>query len=640
MELTSRAVAAVDIEQMEKQADRIFVPLLWGHALFSLLLAFWYHTFLQTITVAVPTALLVQWMVRNHPGKTITRCVVGAALMVFSALYISQAHGMTEMHFHVFAAMAFLLVYRDWRPIVTAAATIAVHHLLFTLLQTLHVPVYIYTTALNAWMLTIIHALFVVFEASILVLLAQQMRAEWNHQQEVNLYHHEMTKVARSIAAGDLNCTVTPLCEEDYLGCAFAEMLATLHNLLTSLADQNETITLTSKTMQATSEQVNNAAEHIAATMQGVAGAAALSSQTSGQMAQASEQQAAGATRAAEAMDTLIRTIQEIGKVAEEQEAAASDMHFSITEAADTMKQVLEVAKQVTQSVQQSQQYAEKGGISVRETVAGMSRIQDQVATSAERVQQLDVRGQEIGAIVETINQIADQTNLLALNAAIEAARAGEHGLGFAVVANEVRKLAERSTRATGEIAALIESVRNMVAEAVQAMENSRREVAEGVLRSEEAGSALKQIQVAACEVAQEVDHLVRSAADAGIKVQKLTGSADILQNAAMENGRHMLEIQNGAGAVSDVITMVAGISQETAAGAEEMSAVAAEVSSGAEQVALVLAKQRTDIAGLNDIADDLTLRVEETIELMQRFQLKEVKEENYSPPTWEQLAA
>ena len=132
-----------------------------------------------------------------------------------------------------------------------------------------------------------------------------------------------------------------------------------------------------------------------------------------------------------------------------------------------------------------------------------MTRIQDQVQVSAHKVTELGAMGQAIGAIVETIDQIAAQTNLLALNAAIEAARAGEHGKGFAVVADEVRKLAERSTGATMEVSALIGQVQQGVEAAVQAMSASSQEVSAGTARSEEAGEALTQILAAVQAVAR-----------------------------------------------------------------------------------------------------------------------------------------
>jgi len=130
----------------------------------------------------------------------------------------------------------------------------------------------------------------------------------------------------------------------------------------------------------------------------------------------------------------------------------------------------------------------------VEQTLVKMKVIAESVRETAGKVEELGKRSDQIGRIVGVINDIADQTNLLALNAAIEAARAGEQGRGFAVVADEVRKLAERTTMSTKEIATMIEAVQGDTRLAVEAMEQGTRQVAKGVATTQKAGEALKEI--------------------------------------------------------------------------------------------------------------------------------------------------
>ena len=293
-----------------------------------------------------------------------------------------------------------------------------------------------------------------------------------------------------------------------------------------------EAITQTGGHLSAASAQTGQAVERIAVSIGKVTESARLSAQFSERMAAGSAAQAQSTTEANAAIDRLEALTNAARAGSAAQQKAVFETEARMEEASQATEEGIRAARQVAASVTETTLAAQSGGEATRQATAAMERIRQQAFAASEKAQELGRQGQAIGCIVETIHQIAEQTNLLALNAAIEAARAGEHGRGFAVVADEVRKLAERSTRATNEIRDLIGNVRANVEQTVASMETSRSEVTEGVTRSEEAGHALTQILTAAEATAGAAggmsDIMLRMDSNGAAGLRHDCGTADI----------------------------------------------------------------------------------------------------------------
>ena len=218
-----------------------------------------------------------------------------------------------------------------------------------------------------------------------------------------------------------------------------------------------------------------------------------------------------------------------------------------------TTQRMAENAEAATQTSLKATQAAVKGGASVAETIKGMQRIRAAVQTTGKKIKGLGERSLEIGAIIEVINEIATQTNLLALNAAIEAARAGEQGKGFAVVADEVRKLAERSARATKDITGLIKGIQVETSEAVTVMEEGTREVEEGTKLADQAGAALREIEQIVKQTATLVTDITKSAGDQVKVTESVVGSMDSILKQTQETSHGVQDTVSTIGKLAEL---------------------------------------------------------------------------------------
>ncbi len=268
------------------------------------------------------------------------------------------------------------------------------------------------------------------------------------------------------------------------------------------------------------------------------------------ELARSAEQVAAAATQIAASADRSVTTMEQQTRQVASASASASEMSASMSEVAAKAVGAAEAASR-------SGNAATEGGQVVAQTVSDMNEIDRVVTESASLVSELGKRGEEIGKIIEVINDIADQTNLLALNAAIEAARAGEHGRGFAVVADEVRKLAERTTTATKEVADSINTIRVGTTQAVAQISAGAGKVKSGVERALSAGAQIKQIVQGTGEVAS----LIQSIAAAG---EQQSASAD---------------------QINGTINAISAATKESAAGAAEAAEACTQLSASAERL-------------------------------------------------------
>lgn len=309
-------------------------------------------------------------------------------------------------------------------------------------------------------------------------------------REEIQAYQEYLSRNTKILTAemgkfahGDLTVQVTPEKPDDEIGklfLSFNEAVLNIHNMM-------------AKVMEVVSATANSSSQI---------------SSSSEEMAAGAQEQSAQTTEVASAVEQMTTTILETTKnagVASGEAKTAGDL-------------------------------AAEGGHVVENTVKGMNRISEVVAKAAATVKDLGKSSDKIGAIVQVIDDIADQTNLLALNAAIEAARAGEQGRGFAVVADEVRKLAERTTKATKEIASMITTIQKETGGAVQSMDEGTEEVEKGTELANQAGEALKKIIESSNRVVDVVNQVATASEEQSSAAEQISKNIEAISTVTQQS--------------------------------------------------------------------------------------------------------
>ncbi len=391
---------------------------------------------------------------------------------------------------------------------------------------------------------------------------------------------------ARRIADGDLTSERLSDASGDELGDvakAFNRMTEDLRQMIGRIRQAAQEVATAGDQMASTAEQVAGATAQISSSMQEVAAGASLQSQR--------------ADETAGYMDQLKLAAQQVMQGAKSQAEDIARATEVVRQSAKAIEQVARSAQEVSAAAARALHEAESGGSSVRQTVDGIAQIDEASREAVAAVEALGASSQQIGAIVEVISSIADQTNLLALNAAIEAARAGEHGRGFAVVADEVRKLAESSGEASDQISQIIETIQGHVHSAVENMNVSNERVRQGTEMAGKAGRALEAILQAMRETNGYAQDISAAAEEVAASTEGAVQAMDAIAAVAEESLAATEQMTSQAMAVQERVQGVAAVSAETAAAVAQVSSSSEEMGASAEEITAT-ARRLADTAG------------------------------------------
>jgi len=465
------ALPLQSLQSFHARTDRIMLATLAFLLAISATLGAFSGAWMPVLIIALPALVVPALIAVNAPGSSLARYAIASALMVYAALFIHQAQGMLEAHFAVFVLLAFLLSYCDWKPIVVAAAVIAVHHLGFSLLQAGGGGVYVFPKAQGLWIVAL-HAAFVVFETGVLVYLSTMLG-------KLVRGAIAASALADEIGQGKLDA------DAETSSMPANPMLASLLAMRRQLRDSIAEVKGGAMSLGSTSQVLTEAAHEVELSSQGLTA-------STGSM-------------------------------------ASSVQHFS-----SAIASLFESAEHASRVATESGATANSGRAVVTATIDDLREISASVNLAASRLEGLTRSTAAAATTVKLIQDIANQINLLALNAAIEAARAGEQGRGFAVVADEVRKLSERTSTATKEIEAAMGEMRDSGSAVMQSIAGAVERAGAGASKAVEVNTAIdsmvdvtRQVQQFMQEISRSLGEQRAAAGQLANDVEKVSSMAD-----------------------------------------------------------------------------------------------------------------
>lgn len=431
-------------------------------------------TFAITASILVGIVASISYtLLRGTPAFGI---IVGILIMTMSAIMIQIQLGRIEMHFHIFGSMALLLIYKRWLPIVAAAGVIAVHHLIVTALQLEGIsmgdlPIMIFNYGCN-WGITFIHAAFVVFEASILIYFSIIMRRD-------ELVAEKLVQAVSNVHLNnDLSMRI-PDDDDNTVAQAFNAMM----------------------------EQFSVLTKDVAV--------------ASNQLMELAQQTDINARNSEDGINTQHHQTELAAQ-------SISSMTNAIHDVASNAKSAAEVAIS-------SNQHAKEGYELFSNAEKSAAELQITMGEASDSIDMLENNAVNIGSVVDVIKGISEQTNLLALNAAIEAARAGEQGRGFAVVADEVRTLAQRTQESTEEIQKIIEKLQSDTQVSVSKISYGQKKTEDTSNGIQKAGDALQDILKTVAEINQMNTDIAASVEQQSIESKSVANNINQISEASTQ---------------------------------------------------------------------------------------------------------
>lgn len=483
------------------QAQQTFRYVLVIQWLTSFGIAAFYGSWLEPLLIGTLILVVPLYLSFKFPAEAISRHAVGIGVQLFTALHIQQTFGMTEMHFEIFAILAILSFYRDWKVIASSTTVVAVHHILFYVLQINEAGVYVFEQNSLQFHILIIHAVFALIEGGVLMFMAMK-----NHTEGRSSFFLAKNVSAIMQDKHHLDFTNIDMQNDDELK-EFNELIHAIKVLVSQSRELSENAVDITDKVQVSSLKLADSYE--------------ISLKQVGSINQS--------------IKKIVGAVNSITSLSEHANTLSSEAE---SKTSNTAKNVVQSGK-------------------------GIETLRDTLMLASRAIQELSEKCQNISTVMQSIKSVAEQTNLLALNAAIESARAGQHGRGFAVVADEVRQLAIKSKMSAEEIENITATLISSASNSVTQMNDCVTMVDSSVAESSKNVKVMHEIVQAIGEVSTNVRQIATASKQQYSLSTTISEAAQQLDSLSKEESEYMNSVKQEVSSLHDMcVTLLKQIGQ------------------------------------------------------------------------------
>lgn len=472
-----------------EKANRIFSAVLIGQFIVTLIIAFFTDTWFEGIAIGLLIVALPLFLISAAPFASVTRHAVGIAVQLFAALHIQQAMGLTELHFEIFVMLAFLSFYRDWQVILSSVLFIAVHHILFFIVQSQGGSIYIFEQGHLAFYILTIHALFAITEGGVLMYVAKLTQRE-----AVSAY--KLSKSIHDVLSKEGKFDLTAFTKEQSDDSDYHKLMTSLSGFIKQTKTVSEGVLLRSEAVLDLTNDVERAT------------------------------------------DENVSQINLIATATEEMTVANANVASQASEANESASDAFTRTDKTKQIIDSS--------------AHNIEGLKGDLSATSQTIGELALKCSQIEEVMNAIKSISDQTNLLALNAAIESARAGEHGRGFAVVADEVRQLAMKTRQNAEQISEITAALINEASSSVEQMDKCLVQAEDTVVQAKDASNMMmgvvdniESMVNNMASVASAANEQATVSASISESTQRLSHNSEQLKHNTNESGQRFKEMKN-----------------------------------------------------------------------------------------------